>query len=1314
MVRLVILLFLSFFSFVRILAEDTQSFPIMFKHLSTSDGLSNNSIRCLYKDRKGYLWVGTDFGLNVYDGYHFRWYNRNNTSLGDDAINNVFEDDAANIWIETSKGYTIFDYRKGYFTNDYRRYLHAQGMDGKDLHHIGSNSENEFWAYSDKRLFIKEHLDKRVKVYQLPQGEPYSIAMSGNAIYLMYRDGQLYEINKLTTECRKLMLPAAMRSKIGNSEIKLYAGSTGLWLHSLRNTVLLNWEPANNVWHDYDLIENKNQKYNRIQQVVEDKAGKLWIITTHTGLFTFDIHTKMVTNYRHKVMQTHTLASDNLNAIYIDNRNTIWLGNFKKGISYYTPSSVIILTQKFTDYDDILAFQQDRTSNDVFIGTDGNGLLRYHPSNNTYDFMSSPANVIVTLHMDSEERLWIGTYQKGLLCYANGKFHSYTTENSKLRENDIFAIASDRYGYIWIGTLRGCIQRLNPIDETIETIMDKSGVMSIRDMLMGANDHLYVSTDAGPIDINVKTKDYDLYFLHKYLREPDVLTMYEDHRGWMWIGQPHGLHVWKPEKQKMEYFNKEEGALGNLVRAISEDHWGQMWIGSGNGVTKVEVVNDDLLFTNYTIRDGLIADNVNIHAIVRLRNGNIMMGTSNGYQTIIPQKGSENAFHSRIYITGLDMKAGGSLQEVLDSPTLDQANKLTFHEDDNSFALSLSTLDLAEARNIKYAYKLNRSDNDWTIVPDNKITFSMLPAGTYQLQMRACNAEGVWSDSVRTLTIEILPPWWRSNWAFTFYFLVMIAIAILIVHYYRMRYRQAALMQAMQVENEKQQQINEMKLQFFANVSHELRTPLTLIISPLEEFLVKNPQSKDGLLKLVLKNARYLLELINQLLDFRRLDAKIENLVCVNDNMLILLGELFHSFDSMAEQRNIKYELLLEHTSLFMDFDYDKMRKIMINLLSNAFKFTPDGGHITVSVCTDGRQVMIRVADNGPGIPDSDKLKIFDRFYQSEQNLTISGGSGLGLHIVSEYVKMHHGKVYVEDNLPQGAVFIVDLPIHQKEAENHQDSAVTKESAEMLPSDDEFYCILLVDDNHEFLHFMADSLSEQYRVLCADNGRRALELLEEEDADLIISDVMMPEMDGIELCSCIKNDIRYSHIPVVLLTAKTGEEHLLEGLNAGADDYINKPFNMQILRLRIEKMIEKDKNRREIFKEEIRIEPHHITITPLDEQMVQRAIQVVEDNLSNPEFSVEDLAGRMNLSRSHFYKKLVKITGKKPIEFIRLIRLKRAQQLLVESQMQIAEIAYLLGYNSPRVFSKHFKEEFAMSPSEFIKKYHADTNKKSD
>ena len=1272
---------------------------VMFKQLSTTEGLSNNSVRSIFRDSRGFLWIGTESGLNKYDGYSFQRYYRNNSELPNDAISEIFEGVDGNIWVRMSNGYSIYDYNTGKFNNDYKQVLEKQKIPSKNILRVGKTENDEFWAYDQSKLYILNANSSSIKAFSLQTEKVANISIGAQYIYVMYSNGTLYSISKQTSETREIPLPVSYHPLLENKEPIVYVDrSESLWVYTFQNSLLLHKSNTSLQWENIDLDNDKDIQYNRVQRILDLGNGNTWILTSHRGLFIYNTLNKSLTNLVHNPLKPHTIASNNLSSIYQDKDGIVWLGNFKHGVSYYSPMSQIIMSNKSLDYDDVLTFCKDDAHDGIYYGTDGTGLIRQSLTTDRYEKVPTPANIVVDLSIDSRDRLWIGTYQMGLLCYSKGQIRQYTTANSQLLENNVYTVEVDKHGYVWIGTMRGYIQRLNPDTGQFDTILYRPEEFFMRDMYYDNDRHLYVAANGGLIIIDTETQAYNIYSRTSRFKESNMLTVYKDSRGLIWVGHPHGLSIWDQQNDSIHFIDQKDGLAANLVRAIVEDNNKQMWIGTGNGISRIQMANGECSIVNYSVADGLICNDTNVHAILKLNNGNILIGTPKGFQTIIPQEILSTDYNATIYLTDLEMKSGEALENMFEGNSLECAQSLTFTEKNNSFTLSFSALDLVEPDKIRYAYKIDQSHSNWIYADNNKINLSMLPPGNYTLQVRVCNSQGIWSPNVKTLKIIVLPPWWHTWWAYTIYLGILLSLAAFITRFLRMRHKEKAVLQAIEQENERQQKVSNMKLQFFANISHELRTPLSLIINPLEEFFENNPEHRTGILDMVKQNADYLLELINQLLDFRKLDAKAETLKYKQDDILILLSEVFHSFDSVAQKRNINYTLSAPKHSIFMDYDYGKMRKIATNILSNAFKFTPGKGSISLEVKIVGSNLELSFADTGCGIDDASKEKVFQRFYQSD-NQSSSGGSGIGLHIVSEYVKMHQGSISIKDNQPCGAIFVITVPLHQMG--NRENLEI--ETMHSTEDEDHPFTILLVDDNYDFIKFLSESLSKHYRVLKAMNGKQALGVLEKEDVDLVVSDIMMPEMDGLELCATIKNDIRYSHIPIILLTAKASEEHQLEGLSVGADDYITKPFNMEVLKLRINKIIEMTAKRQELFSREIKIEPSRITITPLDQQLVEKAIQIVEDNISETEFSVEELASSLNISRSYFYKKMIKITGKKPIEFIRTIRMKRAQQLLTESQMQVAEIAYTLGYNSPKVFSKHFKEEFNMSPSEFMR-----------
>ena len=618
-------------------------------------------------------------------------------------------------------------------------------------------------------------------------------------------------------------------------------------------------------------------------------------------------------------------------------------------------------------------------------------------------------------------------------------------------------------------------------------------------------------------------------------------------------------------------------------------------------------------------------------------------------------------------------------------------------------------------------YKLEGFNNDWLTLPVgvHNVTFTNLAPGKYVLRVKAINSDGYVGIKEATLGIVVNPPFWMSWWAYLLYAAGL--VVVLFLARYRMLKREREKFHLQQIENEvaKNEEINNMKFRFFTNVSHELRTPLTLIISPLEGMLKETTDELQSTrLQLMYRNAQRLLHLVNQLLDFRKGEMSTHQLSLSEGDIISYVHSVCNSFLLMADKKHIQFSFFSGIDTFSMAFDADKVGKIVMNLLSNAFKFTPEGGRVTVMiehVTGTPDTLEIKIADTGIGISDVDKEHIFDRFYQADhKGVEETTGNGIGLSLVRDFVTLHEGEVKVFDNIGTGSVFVIQFPVKHVETQvqlpeetgmsvgDEEDREMKEEVREETGRKD-FPLLLVVDDNEDFRIFMRYSLELQYRVKLAVNGNEAWEMMQEELPDLVISDVMMPQMDGNELCRLIKQDKRTAHIPVILLTARQNTEAKLEGLQTGADDYVTKPFNMTILVLRIRKLIELSRYHR-VTQGMIDPAPSEIVITSLDEKLIEKAIKYVEDNMSRTELSVEELSRELGMSRVHLYKKLLQITGKTPIEFIRVIRLKRAAQLLRESQLHVSEVAFEVGFNNPKYFSRYFKDEFGVLPSVYQEK----------
>ena len=763
-----------------------------------------------------------------------------------------------------------------------------------------------------------------------------------------------------------------------------------------------------------------------------------------------------------------------------------------------------------------------------------------------------------------------------------------------------------------------------------------------------------------------------------------------------------------------------------------EDQERNMWVSTSRKVIRVTVASDgkgSYLFDSraYNSEDGLQNCDFNQRSIKTLHNGIIAIGGLYGVNVFAPDHIRYNKMLPNVMFTGLSLfdeavKVGQSYGgRVLIEKELNDVENVEFDYKQNIFSVSFASDNYNLPEKTQYMYKLEGFNNDWLTLPlgVHNVTFTNLAPGKYVLRVKAINSDGYVGIKEATLGIVVNPPFWMSWWAYLLYAVGL--VIVLFLARYRMLKREREKFHLQQIENEvaKNEEINNMKFRFFTNVSHELRTPLTLIISPLEGMLKETTDELQSTrLQLMYRNAQRLLHLVNQLLDFRKGEMSTHQLSLSEGDIISYVHSVCNSFLLMADKKHIQFSFFSGIDTFSMAFDADKVGKIVMNLLSNAFKFTPEGGRVTVMiehVAGTPDILEIKIADTGIGISDVDKEHIFERFYQAgHKGVEETTGNGIGLSLVRDFVTLHEGEVKVFDNIGMGSVFVIQFPVKHVETQvqlpeetgmpagDEEDKEMKEEAREEMERKN-FPLLLIVDDNEDFRIFMRYSLELQYRVKLAVNGKEAWEMMQEELPDLVISDVMMPQMDGNELCRLIKQDKRTAHIPVILLTARQNTEAKLEGLQTGADDYVTKPFNMTILVLRIRKLIELSRYHR-VTQGMIDPAPSEIVITSLDEKLIEKAIKYVEDNMSRTELSVEELSRELGMSRVHLYKKLLQITGKTPIEFIRVIRLKRAAQLLRESQLHVSEVAFEVGFNNPKYFSRYFKDEFGVLPSVYQEK----------
>lgn len=1304
----------------------------VFHHLTTRDGLSNNSVKALLRDSRGFLWIGTEFGLNRYDGIGFKIFLANPgvvNKLPSNNIQGLSEDGSGNIWINMGYSYAVYNREKENFQTDIDELLSKYGIKKNNERKIHIDKNKNLVVVHTNEINYYNPLSGSLKIFKFPKLNLPSVEISDDIdnIYIIDNLSFLWQINKKTGRYKKIAQPINIGINNPYRHAKIFVEKEGsIWLFASNNNHAFYNEKNSSKWVQV-FLKSQIKSQNTIMSIVEGHDNQIWITTDHLGLFVYDKKTRNLSNITSNSLSESSISSDNISGIFIDNSGTLWVGHDKKGISYFNKSF-----QNFTNIypdkcKDISKIYELRNGN-ILLGTDGDGLFLKKDNSNALTKLPIPNTAIVSILEDSKGRVWIGTFQQGLFCFNNNILKHYTTANSNLTSDDIWSIEEDKYGDVWIGSLGGKIHIYKSNNTTNQFAAPFEEQRHVSDMIFDGRKSMYIATAYGLTLIDVEKQTSKLLLGNikgtQLFNQPQITNMFKDSRNFLWLGTSGGLTIWDLRKDSLMYFDSSDGLCDNIVRGVTEDDFNNIWVTTSNGLSVITLdrTNSNKITNcrNFSTNDGLKTIYFNNNSICKLKNGNIFAGTTEGYTMIDPQKIVEiNQPLSKVYFTKMTL---GDTEILVDSvynghvvlkKSIEQVSSINLKHNDKLITFEFTTSDLINAEKIKYVYKIEGLTNQWIPTKKNEISITSLPPGRYILYIKACNSDGVWNNSSKMLMLNIEPPFYYSRWAMIAYILVFMGAILFLVYRGQRRHQIKMEEQRRQMAHEHELQINEMKLRFFTNISHDLRTPLTLIITPLQALLKDiGDENLKKKLEVMFKNAQQLLSLINSLLDFRKLDVGAEILHLKPGNIVDLINEIYSSFVVYADERKISLTINTSHDNLWIDYDHDKIQKSIINLLSNAFKYTPEGGSIEIILLSNESEVSISVLDTGTGISDEDKKMVFNRFYQTSHNLRKTG-SGIGLHIASEYVKLHHGTIEILDNKPCGCIFTIRFPkivaVSNQTLEENEDVEVLED----IKRDDVIQkkpVLLFVDDNQDLCEFIYDNLKDEYSVLIANDGQEAIVLLKQNDVNIIVSDIMMPVMDGIELCKQIKTNIEWSHIPVILLTARTTDEHKIEGLEIGADDYVTKPFNLDILKLRILKFFEWSLKSHKVFKQKLEVNPHEITITTLDEKLIEKAIDIVEKHISDTEFSVEMLGDALGLSRGHLYKKLIAITGKGPAEFIRTIRLKRGMQLLEKSQLQIAEIAYEVGFNSPKRFTINFKEEFGLSPSEYIKKVKLENN----
>ncbi|ALI98486.1 hybrid sensor histidine kinase/response regulator transcription factor [Rufibacter tibetensis] len=1349
-----------------------------FSLIDINQGLSSNQVKCFLKDSRGYLWVGTIAGgLNRYDGYKLKVYkyqSSDTTSIISNDVTRLLEGPDGKIWVQTLQGSCVFDPATEKFHRNQEPFLKKYQLPANsNIEDILKDREGNFWFVVAGQGLVKYNTKTRSSV-MLKNAFSAKSNLSSNFIssigqttkgdiWVVHRNGIL---EKLDAKTLKVVERNDEIFRNYSQEALDYAltvdSANDLWLYVRESAVGVYFykSSAKTLQHFHKTSAGLQLTNNLIRGIIEGEAGKIWIGADHGGINLVDKNSFTVQYIRHKEEVEKSLVHNSINALYKDNQGIIWVGTFKKGINYYHKNLVRFPQFRHQaslpgslPYDDINAFAEDEKGN-LWIGTNGDGLLYFdratgkytHYRHNPADANSLSNDVVVSLLLDRNKNLWVGTYLGGLSRFNGKTFTHYKNELGNprsLSDNSIWELYEDKKGNIWIGTLRGGLELFDPTQNGFIHSNIGVGKFPIHCDYISAinedrNGNLWVGGGFG-VDVFNKETGKSSYFFHdpknpKSLISNNIKFIHRDSRNQVWIGTSEGLDLYNEQDNSFSHFTTKDGLPNNTITTILEDKEGQLWVSTHSGIAHLMIrkVGQEYRysFRNFDEQDGLQGKVFNENAALRTRRGELVFGGANGFNLFLPKQIQKNTAAPRLVFTDFQLfnqslEAGKPVNErVILAKSVSDTKEITLEHDENVFSIEFAALNFIHPEKNRYRYKLEGFDKEWhTVESENrKITYTNLDPGHYTFKVMASNNDGVWTQTETQMEITVQAPFWQTPLAFVLYG-VLGLMALVLIRRVELKKRETKF--ELEQERRAAHQLHELdllKIKFFTNISHEFRTPLTLILAPIEKLLkeVHDPDQHHQY-QMIQKNAKRLLNMVNQLLDFKKMDVEDMKLSPSKGDVVAFVQETVNSFVDLSDTKNISLSFASSVEALSVSFDKDKLEKILFNLLSNAFKFTPAQGRIEVELhchatdaASEGLKILeLKVRDTGIGIAKENHKKIFDRFFRD----TVPGhmmnqGSGIGLALVQEFVHLHGGVITVDSAPGAGSCFTVTIPVKESikkadvieavaEIQTEQETEPTLAKLRPVTFADHKPVVLVAEDNEDFRFYLKDSLSPHFNILEAKDGKegwqKALAFL----PDLIVSDLMMPEVDGMEFCKKIKSDPRTSQIPFVLLTAHTSDEKKLKGLDIGANDYLTKPFNFDMLLSRIRNLISQRELLQKVFEKKVSVQASENEIVSLDDKLIRKAIKYVEDNLSDPELSVEAMSRELGVSRVHLYKKMVAITGQSPVEFIRKIRLQHALQFLEKSQLTVAEVAYKVGFNNRKYFTKYFKEEYNILPSQY-------------
>lgn len=1348
-----------------------------FSRLSIDNGLSHNWVTCIYKDARGFMWFGTKSGLNRYDGFRFKTFKHDvndKTSVNDDYIVSITSGPENKLWIKTRKGFNIYDPITDRFENNVKTALRQYGLPDTLLIDLNKDRSGNFWfTYRKSGLFkfnptqvSSTHLINKpgdTTTVRLGTITDFAEDHQGN-LWLIYNDGVLEQVNRQTNRVVKRNYGLSNRYPGEKIEYQISVDQQDdIWAFShLRAHGVWYVSPKTNTFKQFGkTVGQVKMSSDIVFNVIQDHTGLIWVATDHGGISLIDKTNFKVQQILNRPDDDRSLSQDCVVSIYRDNADIIWLGTFKQGINYYHPDIIKFplyrrqaTVQNSLTYDDVNAFAEDKAGN-LWLGTDGGGLIYFNRKTGSYKtYLHGPDpntlgnNVITSLCIDHKDRLWIGTYFGGLDVFDGQTFRHYKHlpgDVNSLSDNTVLHILEDSKNRLWVGTLAGGLNVFNPEKQNFYRypIGSVNAVPSsiISGLMEDDQGNIWISTHQG-LAVLQKASNRFKHYHHtegdqESLSNDNASNLMMDSRKLIWIATNEGLNVFNPKTGKFKSFGKRDGLPDNVILKILEDRKHNLWISTPNGLSNMVVTakkgSYTFTFRNYDQTDGLQGKEFNEDAAFKTRRGELIFGGGNGFNLFKPESIQPTKEKPVLVLTDFQLfykslHAGEQVNNhVILHKSITETKNIVLRYNENVISIEFALVNFFNPSKVKMAYMLDGFDKDW-IIADHKVrkaNYTNLDQGKYVFRLKASGEDGKWNNDQIALEIKVLPPIWRTNVAYALYILLFVC-ALLYIRYLGIR----KLKNNFAIEQERQEvqrmrDLDLMKIKFFTNVSHEFRTPLALILAPADKLLNQSqePELRKHL-HMINRNGKRLLNLVNQLLDFRKMEVNELRLNLKQFDSVKFIEELVYAFNDVAEHKSISLNFNTNLERLVASFDPDKVERILFNLLSNAFKFTYEGGCIEVKLeIIDSNELQflkIDVIDSGIGIPEEKLEKVFERFFQHDvPGSMVNQGSGIGLAITREFVHLHKGVIKASSRIDKGSCFTVLLPLnlnselphvqpvitHVEQSESSIKNDLVEKNTDVAAKSAKFSSklplILLIEDNDDFRFYLKDNLQAYYQIVEAVNGKDGWQKALSAHPDLIVSDISMPEMSGIELCQKIKADNRTTHIPFILLTAATGKDEELKGLETGANDYLTKPFNFEILNSKIKNLLQQQLTLKKTYQKRLDIDTALPKMDVSDDKFMKDVMSCIEKRLDDPGFSVEELSSAMAMSRVTLYRKVLQMTDRSPVEFIKLVRLKQAAQLLENTQLNISEIAYKVGFNNPKYFARSFKIEFNLLPTDY-------------